>query len=380
MSYFFNYIRIFAYSMGNAKYFLMIVGVLFSSLSFANDYLSEAKQRVEYAIHSNFHWNGPVTGPAIVSQKSIIFVGSDLRNGGVNAVAKGLSEAIAHTEWTLKFLDGHGSAIRQGAALRDAVGYQPDGIVLCGINAKSHEDVLRIAKKLGITVVGWHATNEAKSLPEIGLFTNITTDPKEVAAIAALLAIVDSQGKAKVVIFTDPNYSIAELKAQEMGYLLKQCKDCDILSVENIPLGEIAQQMPRVLQNLLSRHINTITHILVINDLYIDYAIPSLEFNNNGLVTLPVTISAGDGSRAAYKRISQGYYQLATVPEPLYLHGWQIVDEFNRAFHGEEPSGYSAPVHLVTQENVNELLGGRVDVYDPQNGYRDAYLRIWNKQ
>ncbi|HEY5704244.1 MAG TPA: hypothetical protein VIS96_01575 [Terrimicrobiaceae bacterium] len=43
----------------------------------------------------------------------------------------------------------------------------------------------------------------------------------------------------------------------------------------------------------------------------------------------------------------------------------------NRAFVGEPPS-----VAIVTPENV-QFDGGDKATYDPQNGYREAYKKIW---
>jgi ribose transport system substrate-binding protein len=38
----------------------------------------------------------------------------------------------------------------------------------------------------------------------------------------------------------------------------------------------------------------------------------------------------------------------------------------NRALAGEEPSGYVAPPHLFDK-----------NTFDPGNGYREAYKKIW---
>jgi ribose transport system substrate-binding protein len=64
------------------------------------------------------------------------------------------------------------------------------------------------------------------------------------------------------------------------------------------------------------------------------------------------------------------------VAEPLRLHGWQIVDEINRALNGAPASGYVAPAHLFTPANI-AFDGGPEDIYDPDNGYRDASRTIW---
>ena len=82
------------------------------------------------------------------------------------------------------------------------------------------------------------------------------------------------------------------------------------------------------------------------------------------------------GSAPAFMRIRAGTYQTGTVAEPLNLQGWQVVDELNRLFAGQAVSGFVAPVRLVTRENADADGGSRF-VYDPQNGYRDVYLRIW---
>ena len=345
------------------------------------DFLKFATKKVEQAIDSNQKWDGPKEGPKLVSKKNIIFVASDLRNGGVYGVAKGISEAVSNLDWHLRFIDSRGSETRQGAGLREAINFKPDAIILGGIDALRHKETLLQANKLGIVVVGWHAAELAGKNEALGLYTNITTDPLEVAEVAALLAVVNSKGKAKAIVFTDPNYKIATIKANAMVATLKRCSSCSVMELNPLPLDQIAERMPATLNKLWQAYGEEVTHILAINDLYIDYAIPSFESRLEEQKTIPLNISAGDGSKAAYRRISQQRFQLATVPEPLYLHGWQIIDELNRAFNNHPPSGYSTPVHLVIPNNVDELINNKsTGIYDPKNGYRETYLNIWSSK
>lgn len=334
------------------------------------------EQRVQNAIEVDSLWQGPVHGPAIAPKKHLVFVASDLRNDGVNSVVKGMTESMEGLDWNLYLLDGKGSKLRQSAALNRAIMLKPDGIVLGGIDAKFHEDTIKTAQHFGIKVIGWHAANEAGPNPELGLYTNITTDAEEVGDIAALFAIVNSGYKAQVVIFTDSNYSIAMQKANRMASRIQACSDCRLLAIEDIPLDNIAAEMPTAIAKLLNQFPNQITHFLVINDLYIDFAVPSLTASGIAAEDLPKSISAGDGSHEAYRRIRSGKHQLATVPEPLFMQGWQIIDEFNRAFQGESHSGFLAPVHLITRNNLENIVLN-VGVYDPDNDYRMAYRKIW---
>jgi ribose transport system substrate-binding protein len=76
--------------------------------------------------------------------------------------------------------------------------------------------------------------------------------------------------------------------------------------------------------------------------------------------------------------VRAGDYQIGTVAEPLNEAGWQLVDELNRALAGQPESGYVAPVHLVTKDNI-QYDGGPDNIYDPDNNYRGHYKAIWGK-
>jgi len=60
------------------------------------------------------------------------------------------------------------------------------------------------------------------------------------------------------------------------------------------------------------------------------------------------------------------------------MQGWQIVDEMNRAIAKAAGSGYSPKVQHVTAENAGKD-GGPKNIFDPDNGYRDQYKKIWGK-
>jgi ribose transport system substrate-binding protein len=112
--------------------------------------------------------------------------------------------------------------------------------------------------------------------------------------------------------------------------------------------------------------------MIAVNDLYFGFAIPSLRALSVPPSGPPQILSGVDGSVSAYERVRQGQNQAATIPEPLNLHGWQI----NRAFAGQPPSTYVTPVHVVTVDNI-QYDGGSNNIFDPDNGYRDQYKKIW---
>ena len=211
------------------------------------------------------------------------------------------------------------------------------------------------------------------------MFTNVTTDPAEVAASAGYEAVWKaSQGAdCGVVLFTDSIYAIATAKTNFSRAALEGYSKCKVLEVADTPIADLSNRMGQLTTSLLAKYGKKWTFSIAVNDLYYDFSAPALIAANvdpaNGY---PQQISSGDGSAPAFKRIRDKQYQLATVAEPLNQQGWIMVDEMNRALAGAQPSGFVPHVHLFTADNVDKD-GGAQNKFDPGNGYRDEYKKIW---
>lgn len=340
--------------------------------------VDQARQAVETASSRSPAWAGPTTGPRAVPRKTIAVLAEDLRNGGVLGVAQGIREAAREIGWTVRIFDAGGTATGRSQAVSNAVASRPDGLVICGSDSHEVEPALRLAGARPQAVVGWHAGPAPGPIPGTSVAMNVTTDPVAVARTTALAAVAQSNGQAGVVIFTDSRFAIATTKAQAMAEVIRQCNGCALLEVRDMPISESATRMPAAARELLAAYGPRWTHALAINDIYFDYAVP--VFIEAGLGTGAISLlSAGDGSASAFMRIRAGAYQTGTVAEPLNMQGWQVVDELNRVFAGQPVSGFVAPVHLVSGDNVISDGGSRF-VYDPGSGYRDIYLRIWKRR
>ncbi len=343
-----------------------------------DDIVAKAKAYVQQATARADKWNGPTTGPKAQTGKTIICVSSDSRNGGVKGVADGLAEASKAIGWNFRVIDGRGDVEGRGQALGQAIALKPQGIIINGFDAKEQQTLVEQANAQGIILVGWHAGATPGPLEKPKVFVNVTTPAEETSQAAAYLAIANSDGKAGVVIFTDSAFTIALAKSNAMAEIVKQCKTCKLLETRVQSLGSATKDMPQVTASLLQRYGKKWDYSLAINDLYFDGMVPALTAAGVKPTGQLFNISAGDGSTSAYQRVRSNQYQYATIPEPLNLQGWQLVDELNRAFAGEKPSGFSSPVHVVTHENV-EFDGGKNSLFDPDNGYRDQYKKIWGK-
>lgn len=337
--------------------------------------IDEMRLTVKQASRHSVNWEGPVTGPAAQPNKIVAIVAEDLRNGGVLGVSKGMQEAAAALAWHLKVFDAGGSPDGRLKALASALSSNPDGVVLVGVDAKEIEVQLGVFVRRKIPIVGWHVGPVAGATSGSPIAMNVSTNPLDVARIAAMAAVVQSQGTANVVIFTDSNFEIATAKAQAMASVIRSCNTCKLLEIQDVAISKSAQLIPKTTRELLQKYGNRWNSALAINDIYFDYATPQLtsEGRANGDLHM---LSAGDGSGAAFLRIEANVFQTGTVAEPLNLHGWQLLDELNRLFSGQAVTGYVHPVHLVTSENI-KFDGGERQKYDPDNNYRSVYKQIW---
>ncbi len=337
------------------------------------DIVAASRQMVQESLAGRTGFEPPASGPSAQQEgATIAFVGSDLSNGGINAVATGVQEAAKAIGWTVNVYDGQASAQGRSNAMNQAIAAGPAAIVIGGFDTKEQASSIKRATDAGIPVVGWHA--KAAAGPGDGLFTNITTDPIKVSQLAAAYAVADSGGTAGVAIFTDGQYEIAVQKADAMRQYIEACAECSVLSYEDSPIAEADQRMPGLISTLLQNNGDRLTYLLGINGNYFGGAQQALRAAGKPAGGPPKSVAAGDGDPAEFQRIRTGNYQAATVAEPLYLQGWQIVDEINRALAGEGPSDFIASPGLITQQNAPSG-----DVFDPDSGYREVYRGVWGR-
>ena len=333
-----------------------------------------AQARVNGGLTSVAAYRGPTGGPRAQRPRLIVFIAADLTNGGIAGVARGVQQAARRIGWPLRILDGQASPSGHGEALRAAIALRPGGIILGGFDAGEQRRLLRQASARKIPVVGWHAGVRPGPDAREHLFANVTTDPDAVARLAARYVIADSGGTAGVIIFTDSEFAIAQRKARLMRAELRSCRRCAVLQMVDMPISAAQVNMPTAVTSFVQHYGARFKYLLAINGAYIAGARSGLVSAGRRPSDPPFGVAAGDGDESEFQRIRSADYQRASIAEPLYLQGWQLVDEINRARAGQPASGYVAPPRLVTKANVPD--GG---VFDPPGGYRANYSRIWGR-
>ncbi|MCY6379732.1 substrate-binding domain-containing protein [Hoeflea prorocentri] len=321
-------------------------------------------------------FDGPSAGPKAAEGKTIVVLAADLKNGGILGVTNGVEEAAEKIGWTVRVLDGGGSVQGRTAAFGQAIALQPDGIVINGFDAVEQQAALDQVAAAKIPMVSWHSGPKIGCDAPGGIFANVSTDAMTVSEEAAKWAVGDAGGKPGVVIFTDSTYQIAIDKADRIKETIEEMGGT-VLEYVDTPIADTSNRMGPLTTNLLQKYGDQWTHALAINDIYFDFMGPALAAAGIKGDGSPKAVAAGDGSESAFQRIATGQYQSITVAEPLNLQGWQLVDELNRAVQGEACSGYVTAPAVVNMEGAKAM--GDSPIFDPDNGYRAAYGKIWGK-
>ncbi len=318
-------------------------------------------------------------GPPPQAGRTVVFIASDFKNGGVMGVFRGLEEAAQKLGWKIRLEDGRGQKATQAALLAQVLVTRPDGIVFGGFEPNDFADQVAVAKQNKIVLLGWHAAKEPGPTKE--LFVNLSTRPNDVARMAASFVIkhaIANQRQVGVVIFNDNQYAVANAKTEAMKQTIQTCqgyKGCAVLAVENVVISDAAGQMPAVVPKLIASHGAAWTYSLAINDVYFDEInYPLLLAKRHDILN----VSAGDGSSKALGRIGAGVsQQVATVAEPLKMQGYQLADELNRALSGTPPSGFQSQPILVT---TDLLKATGIRGIESALGFEAAYSAIWARK
>lgn len=352
------------------------VAALFgAAAAYADDaqVVANAKAAVTKYAGPQTTWEGPTSAPKPEAGKKVVFLSGDEQNDISHLYGVYIKQAGEKIGWQVTIIDGKGSPTSWLAGMNQAIALKPDGIALFADGA-SLQDPIKAGVAQGIKFVGLHAAGYPGPQPDINLFVNIQEDPVEIGKAEAAWVIADSNGTARAVVLSHNEYAIAKVKSTATKDEIEKCGGCKVLDYVNSPASEAAQRQPQLTTSWVQRF-GLPLYATSVGDNDWDFAVPVLR--SGGIDPSQAKLIAADGNRSAYDRIRKGdQYQTVTVSEPIELQAYQAIDELNRAFHNEKPSGFVQPPFLVTKENIH-AEGGDQNTFIPSNDYKTHYLKLW---
>ena len=335
--------------------------------------LDEAKKIVAERTKPQTEWKGPTSGPlASKTPQTVVYVSGDQSYVSFVNWGRGVSEAAKALGWKAVILNGKGTVTGTLAAMQQAVAQKPAAIITSA-DASALQEPIKQAVAMHIPVIGIHSTAYPGPSPEANLFTNISSNPAEIGETQAAYVLAKSEGKAKVLHFLDNSFAIARFKAKAATDPIKACKGCKFVDMVNIPIGDQTTRIPSVISGILANTGDTWWGTTCCDNFY-PYMAAALRAA--GVAPDKIKLVGSDGPPSAYDMIRKGNYEVATVPEPSTLFGYQAIDAVVRAMAGEKPASFVQPTYLVTKENA-DAEGGKSNEFIPSNGYACHYQNLW---
>jgi ribose transport system substrate-binding protein len=146
-----------------------------------------------------------------------------------------------------------------------------------------------------------------------------------------------------------------------------------MLETVNMPLGEASARMNPVVSGLLARYGDSWWMTTCCDGYYTNVAAALRAANAS---TDKIKLVGADALLSAYDMIRKGGFEVATVPEPSSLFGYEAVDAVVHAINGVEPAHFVQPTFLIVKDNV-ESEGGKQNEFVPSNNFACHYVNIW---
>ena len=236
-------------------------GASSTSGSSSGSYVATAEQLVTQAYHGTFR-NPPASGPPAQKGKNVWVISCGLANAGCALPAQAIQQAGKALDWKVTIFDGKLNAPSFNVGINQALAAHANAIITIAMDCPIIKQGLEAAKAANVPTVGLYSYD--CSNPAYGggpkLFTAEmnygepdSTFFKHWGALHSDYAIAKTNGKAKVIIFTGPEYQTTVDENSGMESELKKCSTCTL--VEKVPMpattlhsGVAAQSVTTTLQ------------------------------------------------------------------------------------------------------------------------------------
>ncbi len=335
--------------------------------------IDEAKAIVAERTKPQTEWKGPTDGPkAPEGNFTIAYVSPDQSYTPHVLWGKGVEEGAKALGWTVMTFNGQGTVSGTLTAMQQALASNPAAIITPA-DANALQKPIKDAVARHIPVIGIHATAFPGPNPELGLYQNIVSNPAEIGGTEAAYVIAMSDGKAQDIHMVDNSYAIARFKAKSTTTPIANCSGCKMLETVNMPLGEASARMNPAISGLTARYGDSWWMTTCCDGYYTNVA---AALRAGGASMDKIKLVGADAPPSAYDMIRKGGFEVASVPEPSSLFGYEAVDSVVRAMAGQEPAHFLQPVFLIVKDNVDSE-GGKNNEFVPSNNFACHYVNIW---
>jgi len=318
---------------------------------------------------------GP-SGKVHVGSEKIAVVSVGQATVGASTTSMLVQEAIKAIGWTAPpTYDGKFSPTVAAGYIEQAVNAGDNGIVLVSITPSTVASAVNLAGSKHIPIVcilcGPSPSSGVKA-------TIINDEPSPVATgeLQAAYPIVNSGGKATVLVYADNQFAFTALQiATAVKYLAAECSGCTVIEKQMQDTQQLVPGIP-ILSSVLTQHPKgTIGYLIAPYDsaaqLFVDlmHHLGRDEIKTIGYSATPnyaALVGAGNPPGAA-----------ADITIPLPYMAWGAIDELARTF-AKQPTWNASemPVGLLTKANYANYPASSQFIAPPGN-WEGKFRILW---
>jgi ribose transport system substrate-binding protein len=346
----------------------------------SDDYTATAQKTVD-AAYKGLYSKPTAGGPKAQKGKTIWVVPCSTALFGCSEPAAAVQEAAKTLGWTVKIADGKASPAGYTAAINQAVAAKADGIITVAIDCAAAKSALAAAKTAGIPTVSVFAydCDDPKGGASESLYSaviNSSGTPAEFGTkwgeLKAAYAIAKTNGKAKVLLITHPDFIVTQYETAGYKSELAKSKGSEIVDTVDITGADLgnpagtAQKVATALQQHPEANVVDVpddTTMAQVSQAITAARIPDL------------LVVAGEGYPSTLALIKKKVVTAAGGVPANWL-GWEGADAMNRVLAGEtEIPNQGASFQLIDAENG--LPSDADKPWVPSIDYKAAFISNW---
>ncbi len=323
-----------------------------------------------------------------------VWVISCLQAGeGCSVPAGGAQEAGTAMGWKMTVFDGKGSPDVYAKGIRSAVAAKADGVILDVVDCVAAKSALQEAKAAGVKIFAHYSLDcddpllgtggaplfDAQITYQSGsTYAQVTED--QYSRSVGDYVIAKTDGKAKVIEFTEEDILVGQHLYKGFEKRLKDCTTCTIVKKVPFTLADLANGQLQAKAAAALTQQPTANVVYVPYDAALTLGIAQAVVASGRASDLLVT--GGEGLTPNIGFIRNGKGQAFAAGAPSRWVGWAAVDGMNRLLQGQPQVDEGIGFQNIDKDHN---LPTKTPYYDgnvgpdgsPKQDYQANFMKIW---
>ncbi|MAL01585.1 MAG: sugar ABC transporter substrate-binding protein [Alcaligenaceae bacterium] len=361
---------------------MVLVGT--AAASSTADFVEEMRGFIEEnSVKPSFVPPGPPLDATKLKGKVIAIQMIDGRIGAIKDVADAVQVAAEQVGLKTTLFDSKSSPVRMQQGFQEAINAGADAIVNDGNVVKIIANQIKAAKEKGIPTVEAINSPPVVGVPGQGsdpnTFGNVAPDAFLAGQLSAAAAVVNTNGKAQVVIMNTSEVSASPTIVKGMKDVLERCPECSIVQITDTPL----EQWSTALTGLAATIVRSQPQVNYLLPIYSDMGIFAAAGIQQAGAVGRVHIASFNGTPAAQALVKKGDVYTVNTAEDHEWIGWAVVDQAMRGMLKMEPAHPIAPIRYVSTADLKEVDTSSSKALSLAlfgDDYKSGFLKLWGLQ